>query len=280
MVGKRILPTGYSMFMRFLALLALVPLMAACSLMGSRGELKRLSPEAGDFASALAAEYLAYSDSEAEQGRGVSAEYFAAKGLRAAHGEDVVPDTAKTKSEELAKSRGMLVAALTDDVKSVAPQKAARAQLLFDCWVEQESKRISQELAPCRDEFRSTMADLQTVADSFKFGEKTVHSLEFPAGSATLDAEDLAVIRNIAHTLKPLPDYRIELKAYTTSNSVEAKALTEKRISALRSAFIRRGMVAERIKQVAQDESKAVVFSSDEPQGNTVDITVATYGAK
>src|SRR5688572_17765907 len=102
-------------------------------------QLRALAPEADTFPSALAAEYLAYSESELELGRKDTSEHFAEKGLKAGKGDVVGPDEVAAglgpkATKKLLAARESLVAALTEDVTKVAGQKSARAQLMFDCW--------------------------------------------------------------------------------------------------------------------------------------------------
>lgn len=157
--------------MRPIAFVSLLLLLSGCT--GSLSELRSLAPAPDDFSSALAAEYLAYSEAELEQGRGQAADHFAAKGVEAAKTRIVPPDAAK--GAELEAARAALVVVLTDDVKHVAPQKAARAQLLFECWNAQEPKKQPSRPVSCADSFAVAMEELQAVADSLIHGKAKKH---------------------------------------------------------------------------------------------------------
>src|SRR5438045_3746843 len=101
---------------RAVLLLSLLAL-AGCS---SLHRLKQMNPSADDFNSALASEYLAYAESESEQGRHNFAERYAGKGLRAAEGKPVLPDEINKSlqpedQEMLRPARDKLLTFLTDD---------------------------------------------------------------------------------------------------------------------------------------------------------------------
>ena len=66
--------------MRLLAAVSLLLILSGCT--GNLAELHALAPASNDFPSALAAEYLAYGESEKEQGRPIIADKFAEKGLK------------------------------------------------------------------------------------------------------------------------------------------------------------------------------------------------------
>lgn len=151
-------------------------ILMAFSLTGCGANLVLLAahdPQATDFNSSLAAEYLAYAESMSEQDHPVLSEYYADKGLKALSGEPVPPEQAKDDDKAVIEGRKQLLAVLTDDVKSVAPQKLARAQLLFDCWQQQHRTGGNVKKAPCAEEFSASLAEVQEVADSFIHGKSS-----------------------------------------------------------------------------------------------------------
>jgi len=261
----------------FAALLAALTL-SACA--NNLEQLKELAPIAGDFDSALAAEYLAYAGSEAEQGRKNAASYYAGKGIKAAEHEAVLPDT-PTKSlspetlSDMKASREVLLSLLTDDVKRVSPQAAARSQILYDCWVAEQARQ-EKSLMPCAEEFRSSIDEVQLVADFFVYGEEAKHTINFIEGDALLTLKSKRIIREIARRMKHVTNYMIELQAY----SDEADSLYNERLQAIRDGFITRGMPADKIKDKNEKTSQAVILSSDvgtTDANNAVDIVVRSY---
>lgn len=255
----------------------LFPVVALLVLSGCQtasGYLHWLNPEANDFESALAAEYLAYSDSEKEQGRPQVAEYFAAKGVRATNGEAVEPEIpaaalAKSKQKELNAARASLVALLNDDMKSVSAQKLARAQLMFDCWAHQRNMNISAKNAPCAEEFQAALAELQDVAESFRGDKETSYVISFDGGSSALSGEALATLSSLAEKTSGA-DYAVEI-------SGEGAA----RLGAIRAALIERGVLASRMELKPANNSRVVILSNDVVQDpNQVQVMLKIFGGK
>lgn len=252
-----------AVFMRFFCTLAALVLLSGCS--GSLVRLSLEAPDANDYNSSLAAEYLAYAQSELEQGHLITAEYFADKGMAALEGKSVPPELpaikdAESLQNELMKAREGLLSLQTDDIKRVAPQKVARAQLLFDCWSHQKSLAAA-ELAPCQDEFRSTLTEVQMIADSFIYGQETVHVLRFAAKKASPGEASRKVISEISERAACIVNYVIEIHL---PHDRKTLALSKKRANAVRELFIARKILPERVKIQSQNDGKAVHLSSDE----------------
>ena len=261
--------------MRIIAIMACALALSGCSL--NLEQLRALNPEANDFESALAAEYQAYAESEAEQGRLARADYFAGKGLAVLNGETVLPDMPPENLPELAAARQGLVAALTEDVKHVIPQVAARTQLLFDCWLEQ-TKTPVDEKAPCGEEFKSTISQVQEVADWFVYGQETTHIIHFAEGSSALDERAQAIIAEVAARMKRIQNYAIELDDRSMPKTAAARRLSKARALAVRDAFAKLGIKRSHLKQKDRQEDKQVILSSDVRERNALEITVRTEG--
>jgi OOP family OmpA-OmpF porin len=254
-----------------LAYLALTVLLSGCA--GSLDELRALVVEPNDFDTALAAEYLGFSESQHEQGHPINAERFAAKGLKASHHEPVLPDMPGKKQEALMGFRKQLLAALTQDVKEVVPQKAARAQLLYDCWLLQEKEHGKE--APCNEEFLSAMNELQEVADEFIYGQELSHRVQFAPGSSELDEHARAQVFAIAEYVKSMENYVLLLSDHAPHTKA-AQQLADRRMQAMRAAFMRAGVADQRIKRNRRDGAKEVLLSSDVIEHNAIDIEVRT----
>lgn len=276
------LPTpDYRSAMRRYALISCLFLLTGCN---SLQQLKDAKPSSDDFPSSLAAEYLAYADSESEQTRRFAAEYYAAKGVRALHGEEVLPESPDTSlsqrdQDELAAARNQLTAFLTQDMKDVAPQKLARAQLLFDCWQDQLSKNLKEELAPCAEEFKSTITELQDISDSLIYGKETSYAVSFAPKTTSLDDEGKAVIKQVATSVSSKNNYTVELRAYLGRGAAQRK-LGERRLAEVRRALVKAGVPSRHIHLRKHGSAKAVILSGDkEPALTTkkVQITLKTH---
>ncbi len=149
---------GHMRFKPVVLLLAL-PLLTGC-LRFSLDTLKSTEPSGSAYSTALAVEYQAFAQSEADQFDWWDAEKFAKKGLRAANGEDVPPedpnewDIPKSSLFALLEAHQKLIELSTPEVRAKEPELAARAQAMFDCWVEQQEENWQNEhIDACRGEF-------------------------------------------------------------------------------------------------------------------------------
>jgi OOP family OmpA-OmpF porin len=98
---------------------------------------------------------------------------FARKGTAAGNGEMVMPEEvgdwalSAEKQPELTSSRGMLIAALDGGGREKAPAEAAKAQAMFDCWIQEEDTRYEghqpADIAACRSAFWDNLAIVQTA---------------------------------------------------------------------------------------------------------------------
>jgi hypothetical protein len=246
--------------MRLITSFLLLIALSACT--SSLTQLRTSNPGADHFSDALASEYLAYANSEEEQGRHSAAEYYADKGLRALKGENVEPEKAdlslpENEKLDLANARKQLVNLTTDDMKRVAPQKLARAQALFDCWRHQLSKRIDQESAPCSDEFKSTFEDVQRIASVFA-GVERVDTIDFAPKSTSLNDDAVDTIKEMAEAAKGDSSI-IRLEGRAKRDGL----LLQRRMHVITLALEKEGVAFSRVKFKEKTGSSPVRLSND-----------------
>ena len=154
----------------------LIPLTAAaavggCALGYDTDRLRQTETGGASFTQSLAREYRDLSVFEAdEMADWESADYFAGKGLRAAAGNEVPPETGAARrlsdaqAGEFSSARGRLVALLDANARTKAPEDAAIAQARFDCWIEQQEEgHQPEDIARCRDEFFGALERLDSI---------------------------------------------------------------------------------------------------------------------
>jgi OOP family OmpA-OmpF porin len=132
-------------------------------------------PPAGAFNSALQQEYAGIAQIELDEFDFQHADGFAKKGIAAGNGESVMPEDpanwrlTEEKASELTASRGMLLEALDGGGREKAPGDAARAQAMYDCWVQEEETanegHQADDIAYCRSGFWDALA---LVRDAIK----------------------------------------------------------------------------------------------------------------
>ena len=153
--GTKVSATG----LRFAAVVGLAALLGACQGMELEG-VQGLDPQGSEFNTQLYAGYIELSSGERAEYDYRDSDVFAMKAAVAARGDDVRPSAvedrriAADKVEELSKARARLLAMLYGGGKNKAPISAARAQLSFDCWMqEQEEGHQPGDIADCRNAF-------------------------------------------------------------------------------------------------------------------------------
>lgn len=134
---------------------------------------KNAGPPPGAFDAALQQEYIAYSQVELDEYDFEHANRFARKGLAAGNGELVLPEHPEhwvlppEKAEEFAASRNLLVTALDGGGRTKAPAEAATAQVMFDCWIQEEEIENEghqpDDIAFCRKAFWDNLALVQSA---------------------------------------------------------------------------------------------------------------------
>jgi OOP family OmpA-OmpF porin len=239
-------------------------LLSACAGMGDvLAELKSKVLTSDTFPQALASEYRAYAESLVEEGHPLRARHFAKKGLAALAEGDVAPE----EKPAFASSRQALVAVLTPDVKEIAPTKAARAQLLFDCWVEKETV--------CKDSFTLALAELQVIADALVHEGNTRFVAEFAPNSAVLSDSAATTLSIAAKRIAGFGEYQVELQPPPRKGK-----LATQRVLAVEEGLIKRGVHAGKITVSGKTKNNEVTLSVDKKKqpANSVVILIQTYG--
>ena len=129
---------------------------------------KTAGPPSGAFNAALQKEYIDNAQEEYDEADWEHAGLFARKGAAAGNGKMVMPeDPAKwrlpaDKSQVFVEARDSLVKALDGGGREKAPAEAAKAQVMYDCWLEESDIRDegheTKEIDMCRNGFRDNLA--------------------------------------------------------------------------------------------------------------------------
>ncbi len=132
---------------------------------------KNTGPPSGAFDAALQQEYIGIAQTELDEYDFQHADLFARKGIAAGNGEAVMPEDPSNwqlpadKADKLGRARQMLVDALNGGGREKAPADAARAQAMYDCWIQEEETRNEghqpDDIAFCRDGFWDALGKVQ-----------------------------------------------------------------------------------------------------------------------
>lgn len=271
------------------------------------------------FTQALATEYQGFWTFEAnEMYDWIDAEHFSIKARSAARGETPLPerverwDIAPPYRNDLQAGRERLMRALDGGGRERAPAIAARAQVAYDCWVEQQEEGWQTEhIAACRSDFEKAMAALEgqltpppapiaraAPAPAVAANEFRVF---FDWDKATLDQTALQVLDTatsqmrlalmggstpgaVAGTSATSSSPRVTIavvEGHADKSGANAynMGLSERRAQAVRDALIQRGWPAERIEIRAMGEEEPLVETADgvrEPANRRVRIALET----
>jgi OOP family OmpA-OmpF porin len=279
-----------SMRWQIYGLVPFILLVASSCTTAKLEELRQISPEGTPFQIALAREYLAFSDLEATHYDWSDSYLFADKGLKSAYGQDVSPenpqdwDIPPDKLPELEAARADLVEALADEYKMTAqPEVAARAQYFYDCWVEnQEEAWKEEEIAECREGFRSTLADYNTNTGATEDAEAaaprtTAYMVFFDLNEWALTAEAHRVLDAVVKEILALPKVEVTIYGHTdTAGSDEYNmTLSERRAKAVQKKLVSRGIAEDDITFFAFGETDPRIPTADgirEPENRRVEI--------
>jgi hypothetical protein len=231
-------------------------------------KLQEVNPSADDFASALASEYLSYAQSEQEQGRYLSANYYAGKGLEASSGKDVLPDApeenpSNDSEEDLLAAYKDLTTLLTDDVKQASPLELARLQLLFDCWQQQATRYFQGAIdTSCADEFKPAVIELQTLAQQLVYSQVKYYPLSFRYNSTRLTSVSTRKLQQVVRHVSNLRDFIVVVHAGSAMGAKQ-QVLQERRRKSVYWALRNAGIPEKRLREYNEGDSKRVHLSLD-----------------
>lgn len=280
--------------LKLLTAAATVALLGACSgpwdIENLRGTTR--STAGTPFTQALTEEYRSVTLYEADHEKDwLDAYTFAAKGLSAARGENVLPENPanwslnSSQRAQLDDGRSRLMAALDAGARQRAPVIAAKAQVRYDCWVEQSEEGWQDpEIAACRGQFYALLAQLSTPVPPPQPQPpapvaQTEYIIYFDWDSARLTPQGLSIIDQAAVAARNNTSARIVIVGHADRSGAESYnlRLSLRRADAVRGALAQRGVATERTSVTALGESEPAVPTADgvrEPRNRRVVVTV------
>lgn len=261
-----------------------LPFLAACigpDLDTTRG----LKAKGSNFNKALYKEYLELAVLEDDEADVPDAEFFNDKAVKAASGAKVGPQASKSRKlpggakGDIKKAEKALLAALKGNATKKAPNHAARAQAMFDCWLqEQEENDQPEDIARCRAGFEKALKKAEAalakkapakpkkkVAAKPKKAKPPVEFLVlFDFDSAKLDSSSKQVVKDIVSEFKK-GRKAIHLVGHTdrAGNATYNMTLSKKRVTKVKAALIIAGVPVGKIKTEFFGEQKPRVSTSD-----------------
>lgn len=230
----------------------------------------------GDFRSNLAAEYLAFAESEAELGHKKDSTYLAEKGLRAAQNQTTPPENPveweipEDLRTELNNARERYMRVRNDFFQRVAAQSLARAQVFYDCWVMQAAQHRDNDLTlPCRSEFLGELDTLEQIVDTLGPSPKVKlpahYTILFGIGSTRLDTDAAYTVEEVLAITRLYPDHLIEIVGHTDRAGSQERNLviSTERAANTAAALADVGIDPERINFSGEGEDNPAIPTLD-----------------
>lgn len=278
---------------KLLAVSALCGMLAACGSLDPRAhddldlytfdldEVRAMAPQGAPFSQGLRAGYLDLADDEhAAQDYSESA-HFSRKAVASAKGLAVAPDHVSLRTlnpgqvDELSAARARLIAGLEGGGRHKVPEPAARAQVAFDCWLENEGD--VNGAAACKAAFEAAMDEVEQALAS-DIGN--VYLVFFAWDRADITPVAAAILDQVANDFERGEVPRIVLSGHTdTTGSADYNLrLSERRANAVAAELVARGVPAEALETTWYGETQLRVPTGDqvrEPQNRRVEMLFA-----
>lgn len=181
---------------------------------------KGVSPSGDAFSTNLYMEYIALSQLEFDEGDYEDSDVFASRAMMAAAGTPTDPEALDARDipakyqGELAEARRNLMDALDAGGREGTPDHAARAQAMFDCWMQEAEEDIQPaDIAWCRERFEAALAQMEPPAPepTVSFSNYTVY---FDLDSVEIVGEAMTTLQDAAITAKAMPAGSITISGY------------------------------------------------------------------
>lgn len=289
------------MRMRSLAAITMPALLLAACGTGDVESLRtsNLAAASGsDFHRQLAADYRGLSTYELDQMYdSASAGHFAEKGLAALEGQDVQPEDPAQwdinhpeKMAELQSARARFSNAVARDAVAKAPGPLARAQVTYDCWVEQQEEGFQySDIANCRSRFLRAMQVVESRIQEPAVSQAPPQQQPAPRDYRVFfnwDSDDVTegaaeVLRQAAENARQsrMTVIRIVGHADRSGPTDYNRDLSMKRANAVARHLARYGIPTNQVAVQARGESEPLVETEDgvrEPQNRRVQIVMGS----
>lgn len=246
-----------------------------------------------DFTKQLYQQYLALAEEEYGEYDMENSDVFAVKAQRAAKGEVVLADEVSARNvpanavAELTSGRQRLMTALNGGGREHAAMDAARAQVMWDCWIEeQEENTQPTDIARCRTEFLVAMVKVEgairpaAAAAPAPAPVPRSFLVLFANNSSALDAAAEQVIQQAAAAVRTMSATTVRIVGHTdTSGQAQANfRLSERRAQAVSQALTRAGVGANLMGVSSMGENQLVQGTADnmrEARNRRVEITIS-----
>jgi len=249
--------------------------LAAC---GGVSDIENLTVKGSSFDQGLYKGYLSLARSEYDEDDWPDGAQFKSRAIASADGKAPAPEAISARKlpertvPELTAARNRLVSALGRGAAQKDPANAALAQVMFDCWMqEQEEDRQPDDIANCRTQYENAMARVDTalgkkevaaVAPKPKPAPKpqtTKYVVYFGFNSTDLNKDAITVIDMVKGDAKKGAKISVAGFADRAGSSEYNNILSTKRTKAVATALTKAGVMIPITTEAYGEERNAVV---------------------
>lgn len=250
-------------------------------------QAQQMEPAGSEFEQNLFSGYVGLAESEYAEGDYRDSDVFARRAKQVGTTGAVVPEEIGARSlpgdhvDELTEARTKLMAALDAGAGTKDPARAAEAQVMFDCWMqEQEENWQPEDIARCRDGFYAALGGIEApapVAIAKPKPQAVRFVVYFETDKSYLDGDAHRVIAEAKAAAAKLgrPVVKISGNADTVGASEYNQRLSELRAQAVAKILEVGATPVRALLTEAHGETQPAVMTADEtdePRNRRVEI--------
>jgi outer membrane protein OmpA-like peptidoglycan-associated protein len=257
-----------------IALAALAGVLTACG----TADIEGMQVKGPAFNKGLYDGYLSLAKSEYDEDDWPDGAKFGDRAVASAEGSPPGPEAIAARKlpkrtvAELTSARGKLVSALSRGAAGKDPANAALAQVMFDCWMQEQEEDLQPDhIANCRTQFEKAMARVDAALGKkvAKAKPKKVRKPQTTKYVVYFDFNSVKLSRNARTVIDMVKGEaskgaKVSVTGFTDRAGAAAynNVLATKRSKAVRSALIKAG-IKSAIKSAAYGEEKNAVATKD-----------------
>lgn len=237
----------------------------------------RMTPSGSTFASGLHAGYVQQANLEGKEYDFNKGDLWASKATAAARGETIEPeDLARWKlpnesRDDLVSAREQLMAALATGAAEKMPWEAAKAQVSFDCWVEEQAENHQpDDIRACRNDFEAAMSAVQEGLKTKPIAATVPAApgpfvVYFDTASAQINGATDAVLALVLDAARKAGDANIVVSGHTDRAGQDSynMALSQRRADAVAAVLVAEGLVGSTVNKEIHGERQPTVSTAD-----------------
>lgn len=238
------------------------------------------APEGSELNQNLYRGYVDLSEAEYAEGDYLDSDVFAKRAIALAQGGQIDPEDIEERNlpadhiAELTEARSRLAAALEAGAAEKNPQRAAEAQIMFDCWMqEQEENWQPEDIARCRDAFFAAIDGLEPAAAPVPVASKPKPQsvrfvVYFDTDKYDIDTEDAGILAEAKAAAEKLgtPIVKISGNTDTVGSTDYNQKLSEMRAQAVAKVLEAGNTPVRAMVTEAHGELKPALVTPDETE--------------